>query len=44
MDFNLYNLGHHLPCLIGTEFHAYEASGPNEKDFNSFLCIFPVSF
>ena len=36
--FNHYNLGNHFPCLMGPEFHAYEASG-SEEDFNIFLCV-----
>ena len=36
MGFNQYKFRHHLPCPI---FHASEASGSEEENFDVFLCI-----
>ena len=36
---NQYKLRQHLPCLKGPKFHASEASGSEEEDFNIFLSI-----
>ena len=32
MGFNQYNLGHHLPCLMGPKFYAAELKGSGEED------------
>ena len=39
MGFNHCNLGNQLSYLIRPKFHASEASGSEEEDFNIFLCI-----
>ena len=39
MGFNQYNLWDNLQYLMGPKFHASEASGSEEEDFNIFLCI-----
>ena len=38
MAFYQYKLGHHLPCLMGPEFHASDASS-SEEYLNIFMCI-----